>query len=178
MIIVLAGLIGVGKTTIAKEVSKRLDIPLYSIDDDKKKVYKEHPNYDYFLANNIPFPDDIRKKAFGAALDGLRILSRKNRHCIVEETFHKKNIREPFFAEVETLFGSMILTLVTADEATVRLRLKDRSGHMVGYGMYLSFREQFEPFEHVDYTFDTTKDFEKTMEDYLLFLRAKIEKRI
>ncbi|MBI1970350.1 hypothetical protein HYS47_01240 [Candidatus Woesearchaeota archaeon] len=93
----------------------------------------------------------------------------------MEETFHKKNSREPFFAEAKKLFVGMVLTLVTADKTVVRTRLKDRTGHMVGWGMYLSFKEQFEPFEHVDYQFDTTKHFEKTMENYLSFLRKKLE---
>src|SRR3989344_3962319 len=72
MLVVIAGLIGAGKSSIAREASKRLNIPLYSIDDDKKRIYRQHPKYEYFLKNNIPFPDETRRRTFGASLHGLK----------------------------------------------------------------------------------------------------------
>lgn len=178
MLIVIAGLIGVGKSTIAGEVSKRLNIPLYSIDDDKKRIYKQHPQYEYFIKNNIPFPDEIRRKTFGASLEGLRKLAKRHRHAVVEETFHKKSLRDPFFEEAKKVFGGMIITLVTLDEKLLKERLEKREqeeNHMVGYGMYLSFKKQWEPFEKVDYLFINEGDFEGNMRKYIQFLKNKIQ---
>ena len=79
-------MIGAGKSSIAREVSQRLDIPLYSIDDDKKIIYKQHPQYEYFLKNHIPFPDETRRKTFEASLGRLLKLAKKHKHVIVEET--------------------------------------------------------------------------------------------
>ena len=177
MLIVIAGLIGTGKSTIAREVSKRLNLPLYSIDDDKKKIYQQHPQYEYFLKNNIPFPDDIRKKTFDASLEGLRKLAKEHKHAIVEETFHKKSLRSPFFKEAKKIFGGMILTLVTADDELVKERLEKREkeeNHLVGYEMSLSFKKQWEPFEKVDYHFINEGDFEKNIQTYIKFIKEKI----
>ncbi|MBI2151723.1 AAA family ATPase [Candidatus Woesearchaeota archaeon] len=177
MLIVIAGLIGAGKSSIAREVSKRLNIPLYSIDEDKKRIYKQHPQYEFFLKNNIPFPDETRRKTFEASLDGLRILVKKHEHVIVEETFHKKSLRKPFFEEAKKIFGGMILTLVTVDDKLVKKRLEKREkeeNHMVGYGMYLSFKKQWEPFENVDYHFVNEGEFEKNMQKYIKFLKKRL----
>lgn len=175
MLIVIAGLIGTGKTTIAKEVSKRLNIPLYSIDNDKNRIYKKHPKYDYFIENNIPFPDETRIETFNASLKGLRKLAKKHKNAIVDETFHKKSIREPFFEEAEKIFGGIILTLITVSDKFVKERLEKRKDHMVGYGMALSFKKQWEPFDHVDYRFVNEGDFEKNMQEYIKFLKEKLD---
>ena len=177
MLLVIAGLIGAGKSSIAREVSKRLSIPLYSIDDDKKRIYKQHPQYEYFLKNNIPFPDETRKKTFEASLEGLRKLARNHKHAIVEETFHKKSLRDPFFEEAKKIFGGMILTLATVDDKLVKERLEKREKeekHMVGYGMYLSFKKEWEPFEKVDYHFVNEGDFERNMQKYVQFLKKRL----
>ena len=177
MLIVIAGLIGAGKSTIAKEISKRLLIPLYSIDEDKRRIYKTHPQYEYFLKNNIPFPDDIREKTFNASLKGLKELSKTNQHAIVEETFHKKILREPFFKEAKKIFGGIIITLIKVESKLVKGRLKKRGkeeDHMVGYDMYLSFKKQFEPFAEVDYVFDNSGDFEENIEKYVRFLKKRL----
>ncbi len=178
MLIAITGLIGTGKSTIAKEVSKQLHIPLYSIDEDKKRIYKTHPKYDYFLKNHIPFPDDTRRKTFEASLNGLRKLAKKHKHAIVEETFHKQSLREPFFKEAGKLFGGIVLTLVTADDVSIKERLEKREkeeDHMVGYGMYLSFKKQWEPFEKVDYHFVNEGDFKENLGKYLTFLKEKLD---
>lgn len=177
MLIVIAGLPGTGKTTIAKEVAKRLGVPLYSIDEDKKRIYKQLPEYEHFIKNHIPFPDDVRKRTFDASLEGLRKLAVTHRDAIVEETFHKKKLREPFFEEARKIFGEIILTLVTLDDALVKARLDkrtDEEDHMVGYGMYQSFKKQWEPFDHVDYTFVNQGNPEENIEKYVTFLKNKL----
>ncbi len=177
MLIVIAGLIGAGKTTIAREVSKRLNIPSYSIDEDKKRIYKQYPAYEHHMANNIPFPDELWKKTADVSLEGLRQLSKNNKHVIVEETFRRKSLREPFFEEAAKLFGGMILTLVTVDESLVKERMDKRAkeeNHMVGYGMYLSTKKYFEPFDHVDYTFVNEGNYEENVEKYVKFLKERL----
>ena len=40
MLIILAGMIGAGKSTIARQVSERLAIPFHGIDQDKIEVFE------------------------------------------------------------------------------------------------------------------------------------------
>ena len=177
MLIVIAGMVGAGKSTVAQKVSERLSIPFHSIDDDKAETGKRYPQFPHWVENSIPFSDEFRIEVFESTLKRLRELAKKHRHAIVEETFHKKAIREPFFKEARKIFGGIILTFVETDEKLVKERLERRTeeeDHMAGYGMYLSFKSKFEPFEKIDYTFKNNECFEKNFEEYLQFLREKL----
>ena len=177
MLIVIAGMVGAGKSTVARKVSERFSIPLHSIDDDKAETSKRYPQFQHWVENSIPFPDKFRIEVFDSTLKRLRELAKKHRHAIVEETFHKKAIREPFFKEARKIFGGIILTFVETDDRFIKERLERRTeeeDHMVGYGMYLSFKSKFEPFEKIDYTFINNNNFEKNLAAYLQFLREKL----
>lgn len=178
MLIVIAGLVGAGKSTIARKVSERLSIPFYSIDDDKVKTGKKYPQFQHWIENSIPFPDEFRIQVFKSTLQGLRKLAKKHSHAIVEETFHKKAIRKPFFKEAGEIFGGITLTYVKTDEKFIKERLDLRTkkeNHIVGYGMYLSFKPKFEHFDKIDYTFINNKNFEESLAEYLRFLKGKLK---
>lgn len=177
MLIILAGLIGSGKTTIAKELSNKLNIPYYSIDDDKERICQQFPKYNYFLQNNIPFPDEMRKKTFQTSVTNLKKLHQKHKNIIVEETFHKKDLRNFFFQEAKKIFGTILITHIKSNETTTKQRLEQREKketHMVGYEMYQAFKKQWQPLEKVDYEFINERDFEKNMNSYVEFIQQKL----
>ena len=75
------------------------------------------------------------------------------------------------------LWRKRFITLVTVDDKLVKERLEKREKeeeHMVGYGMYLSFKKQWEPFEKVDYHFVNEGDFEENMLKYVEFLKKRL----
>lgn len=177
MLIIIAGLVGAGKSTLARKVSESLSIPFYSIDDDKVETGKKYSQFQHWIENSIPFPDEFRIQVFKSTLEGLRKLKKNNSHAIVEETFHKKAIREPFFKEAGKIFGGITLTYVKTDEIIIKERLDLRTkkeNHIAGYGMYLSFKPKFEHFDKTDYTFINNNNFEENLAEYLQFLRKKL----
>ena len=178
MLIVIAGLVGAGKSTLARKVSESLSIPFYSIDDDKVETGKKYSQFQHWIENSIPFPHEFRIQVFNSTLQGLRKLAKKHNHAIVEETFHKKTIRKPFFEEAGKIFGGITLTFVETDEKFIKERLELRAkkeNHIAGYGMYLSFKPKFEHFDKTDYTFINNNNFEENLAEYLRFLKGKIE---
>ena len=58
--------------------------------------------------------------------------------------------------------------------STAQEKREKEEDHLVGYGMYLSFKKQWEPFEKVDYHFVNEGDFEKNIQTYIKFLKDKI----
>jgi hypothetical protein len=58
------------------------------------------------FASATPFPDDFRRKVFALTLERLADLAADHDHVIVEETFHRRAIREPFFAAAAELLGA------------------------------------------------------------------------
>ena len=122
MLVVIAGMIGAGKSTIAREMAVRLSIPFFSIDEVKIRVGQTYPGYRSYLENSIPFPDEMRQQVYAQTLEGLQALAQTHRHAIVEETFHKKHLREPFFAAAD-IFNGILLTQVVHNDDLTKIRL-------------------------------------------------------
>ena len=177
MLIIIAGMVGAGKSTVARKVSDGLSVPFHSIDVDKAETGKRYPQFQHWVDNGIPFPDEFRIEVFETTLKRLRELAKEHLHVIIDETFHKKAIREPFFEEAANIFGGIILTFAETDDILIKERLERRTeeeDHMAGYEMYLSFKSKFEPFDRIDYLFSNNEHFEKNLAEYLRFLREKL----
>lgn len=57
-----------------------------------------------------------------------------------------------------------------------RLDKREREeDHLVGFGMYLSFKKQWESFEKVDYEFVNEGDFDENMNQLVNFLKDKLK---
>ena len=175
MLIAIAGSVGVGKTTIAKELSQILGIPSYSIDADKQRVYPKHPEDYARLREGVPMPDRIRAEAFDAALQGLHELRKKSAHVIVEETFHQRATRGPFLREAKKVFGGMVLILITAPADQVKKRLAERTEHMANAELAATFQRIFEPFDHVDCEVENV-DLDETIAQVSTYLQKRLRR--
>ncbi|MGI9645727.1 MAG: AAA family ATPase, partial [Ilumatobacteraceae bacterium] len=154
MLIAIAGAIGSGKSSIAEAVSRRLDIPVQSIDDDKRAIGAAHPDFDRWVADGTPFPDDFRRRVYARTLDALAVLAKAHRDVIVEETFHRREVRTPFFEAGCRLLGGICLVeiAVTPDIAAAHLqqRARDESDHLAGRAMFDVFAEAADPLDRAD----------------------------
>lgn len=180
MLIAVAGSIGAGKSTVADSLATQLGIPMHSIDDDKRAVGTTTPEFEHWVEAGIPFPDDFRRAAFERALDGLRALAATERHVMVEETFHRKAIRDPFFDRGGALLGGFALVEVVASEATIAARLAGRAqteaDHLAGAAMYEAFVAVSDPQDRVDYRFDNdTADYRSQVAACCAFLRRRMK---
>lgn len=151
MIIFVGGLIGAGKSTVAKLLAKHFDLYYYDVDEDKKVVFKEDPDYDYNMEHGIPFNDKTRGKVYDRVLARLKRLSEQHECIVVDETLHKKNLRHQLFEAAQTYFGGYFVIWVKADEAVIKHRLtsRQRANHILKEPMIMhnTMAEEFEGFE-------------------------------
>lgn len=179
MLIVVAGSIGAGKSTVAAALADALEIPLVSVDDDKRAEGARTPGFDAWVASGRPFPDEFRSKAFDRTLGRLAALVTESAHAVVEETFHRKAIRDPFFDSGGTLMGGFILVEVVAAEAVVLERLQARAtaeaDHLAGVSMYEAFRSVSDPQDRTDFVFHNDGDFGTEFERCEGFLRRRLD---
>ncbi len=179
MLVAVAGSIGAGKSTVAQAIAAGLDIPLLSIDDDKRALGATTPGFDRWVAEGIPFPDDFRAKAFDRTLARLRRLAGGSAHAVVEETFHRKALRDRLFDEGAALMGGLFVVEVRADAATIEHRLRGRAGteadHLAGMDMYRSFLAASDPQDRVDHVFHNDTGFDEELERCLNQLRVRLD---
>jgi dephospho-CoA kinase len=176
-LIAFAGGIGSGKSTIAEAVSRRLTLPVHSIDDDKLFVGKTEPEFDRWVAEGVPFPDDFRREVYGRALGRLGELAEQHPVVIVEEAFHRAKLREPFFQSARALFGRVcvIEIVVEPDVSIAHLenRARTEASHIAGKAMYDSFAAVADPILDPDLVVENNRDLESAVERVCDFLTAE-----
>jgi len=151
MIIFVGGLIGAGKSTVAKGLADYFSIHYYDVDEIKKAVFSQDPDYEHNLKHGIPFGDAIRKKVYQRVTEDLKKLRETHDCLVIDETLHKKANREILFEGAKKHFGSYIVIWVKAPEETIIQRLTDkhREGHILAdpLAMHNAFLKEFEDFE-------------------------------
>ncbi len=182
MVIFFGGLIGTGKTSLAKMVARTLQTPYYEVDKVKKEVVHADPRLEYNLKYNVPFPDEARMVMFNRAVEDFVELSKTNEHLIVDETLHKRLPRQILFDGAKKYFGGYIIIWVKTDEEIIRERLTsdERTEHILGdpFGMYLSLKKEFEEFDHVDIVFENSQTLDVAAERLTGLIREKLQQHL
>lgn len=173
-LIAFAGAIGSGKSTLAEAVAQRLGLPIHGIDDDKRIVGASYPEFDTWVANGVPFPDDFRRQVYDRALTRLAELAKEHSVVIVEETFHRAGLRQAFFESAEALFGRVCLVevAVSPDVAIAHLakRAQTQEGHMAGRSMFDAFCAVADPFVDPDLVVENNGDLDPAVERVCRYL--------
>lgn len=150
MIIFVGGLIGAGKSTIAKGLADHFSVPYYDVDEVKKVVYRQDPEYERNIAEGIPFNDELRREVFRRVFADLETLIEEHPHIVIDETLHKREIRHFLYEEARRIAGGFIIIWVQAREDIILQRLGDkkRSGHLLDDPLPLhnAFRKAFEDY--------------------------------
>jgi gluconate kinase len=148
MVIFVAGLVGVGKSAIARRLAERLSIPYYDVDDVKKVIYPQDPDFERNIRNGIPFKEETRLKVFRRVAADFISLAKDHKHLVADETLHLKRPRQVLLDAARACFGGYVILWVTASEAVIeqRLKTKNRKDHILTdpLKMYRSFAKEFE----------------------------------
>jgi gluconokinase len=151
MIIFVGGLPGAGKSTIAKGLAEHFAIPYNDVDEFKKVVYPQDPDFERNIREGIPFSDELRLEVFRRLFLELEELLKNHRHVVVDEVMHKREIRRFVYDETTRLGVGFIVIWVQANEEVILERLggKQRKGHILSdpLPLHRSFAREFENYE-------------------------------
>lgn len=141
MIVVISGLPGTGKTTVAKELGSELNAPVLTT-DEIRKAKSEHPKYTQSKKLGI------YEHMFRIAKD---LLFEKDT-IILDGTFFKKELREHAFQLGSDNDKCVFILETLCDEDVVKQRIDKRYQENVDaseadYKVYKIIQSQFEPIE-------------------------------
>ena len=151
MIIFVGGLVGAGKSSVAKGLAKKLGLHYYDVDIHKKSIYMDDPNYQQNMELGKPFSKSTRFKVFEKVVGDFEELAKDHTHIIVDETLHQEELRNYLFKGAKEHFGAYVVVWVKANEKIIldRLANNERKGHILKdpVKMHNAFLKEFEPFK-------------------------------
>ena len=174
MIIFVGGIIGAGKSTVARGLAAHYGFPYYDVDEVKKTVFRRDPDFEKNIAEGIPFSDELRREVFRKVFDDLEALIAENPHIVVDETLHKREIRHALYAEAMRIAGGFIVIWVQANEETIleRLGAQKRAGHLLDDPLPLhnAFKRAFEQYNHCVINCPNNGPADETVQDLVQLL--------
>jgi gluconate kinase len=176
MVIFVAGLVGVGKSSIARLLSDRLSLHYYDIDEVKKAVYPQDPDFERNIREGIPFKEETRLKVFQKVVADFSHLAELHKHLVVDESLHLRRPRQVLFDAAKTYFGGYVILWVRASEAIIleRLKSKERKDHILKdpLKMYRSFAREFESFDESHIVCENNGSVEEAADSLVSLIRG------
>ncbi|MEW6722506.1 MAG: AAA family ATPase [Candidatus Micrarchaeota archaeon] len=144
MLIIVCGLPGSGKTTLARALARNLGGVHVSSDLTRKRLFPK-PAYS----------EDEKARVYGEMASECEKALREGRDVIVDATFHKKAVRERFLAMDAKVFT--ILCILPEGNVEERLARRKRGGPSdADFGVYLKMRGEWERLETPHLALDTS----------------------
>jgi predicted kinase len=148
-LIIITGMIGTGKTTVANALAKKLNMEVISSDPVRKELAGINP---YERKRNDfgqgIYSEEISDKVYSIITQMARSLLIQGKGVVLDATFSKERWRREAISMAKELGIPFILVLVTAPPEIVRERLKAREKQRVvsdgRWEIYLKHQKGFQ----------------------------------
>ncbi len=158
MLVLITGLPGTGKSTIANHLARRMDADLLRTDEIRKHLFAE-PTYS----------EEEKELVYKAMFLAARYLIKAGRGVIIEGTFYKRALRERVYRIAEDTKSKLMVVECTAPEWVVRRRTEGRAtrgaSSEADYEVYKKIREQYEPLQRPRIVLDTSRPLNENLRD-------------
>ena len=135
MLILITGLPGSGKTTIARAYAARYEVVHLNSDLLRREVG--------FMGHYSP---EDKERVYNTLLERTRKTLLEGRDVVVDSTFFKESIREPFQRVAAECGARLYWVEVRAPERVIRERLQmPRPDSEADFGVYEKIRDAYEP---------------------------------
>jgi predicted kinase len=153
MLVVVCGLPGVGKTTVAAYAADLLDADLLRTDVVRKELF---PDPEYTDAEQTAVYDELLSRARDRLTDGHPV--------VLDGTFHAREYRDRALGVAESTDSAGHLLRVVGDQSTVEARIADREDDASDADgrVHRHYRDRFETVERDHTAVDNSGDLDAT----------------
>jgi predicted kinase len=148
LIIIICGLPGVGKTTLANELGHLINAVVLSTDKIRKELL-ENPNYD----------EDEKRLIYDILLLIAKYLHNAGINCILDATFNEQKSRNDIKKRLNlTNEQFKIIECICPEEETIsRIQNRKKSYSDADISIYKKIKEMYEPIKEKHITVDTSQ---------------------
>jgi len=155
LVILLAGLPGTGKSTLARKLARRYRLEHISTDSVRKRIFRD-VRRDHFGRGS--YSNRQRMVVYDTIYYVLYTLLKNNVGCVLDGTFYQDRMRAKVGRICARFNANFVLVIVTCPEETVRKRFEEREKRErrtlsdADSKIYEKFKQLFEPtkLRHLD----------------------------
>jgi predicted kinase len=158
MLVLVCGLPGTGKSTVAERIAELLPASLLRTDVVRKELF---PDPTYASEESARVYDELFSRARERLDDG--------EHVVLDATFRRRDLRERAAAVAEAAGTEYRLVRVTCAESVVRQRIERRQREEddesdADFAVYNQLKNEFEPIQGDDHVVvDNSGDLSETL---------------
>lgn len=150
MLILVCGYIGVGKSTVAKRIAKKINGVILRSDEIRSRIYP----------NPTHSKEEIQH-VYELFFEELRRLLMEDRNVVLDATFHLKKNREKIINIAEKLKVDLKIIEIRGnsdEEAKRRIENRNDGVSKTDYAQYLKHKSEFEEVEEEKIIINNTGD--------------------
>lgn len=156
MLVLITGLPGTGKSTVANHLAERIGASVLRTDEIRKRLFAK-PKY------TEEEKELVYKILFLIAEELLKI----NHHVVIDGTFYKSALRKQIYKIASSTNSRLIIVECTASEEEIVRRMQRRLGGRglsdADYEVYKKIKREYEPIETEHIMLDTSRPLKETL---------------
>jgi len=160
VLILVCGLPGTGKTTVAEAIAKKAGARILSTDILRKEI-TGRPSYS----------EAEKGMVYGMLFSMAEMMLRGGSSVLLDGTFYKRDLRKTAEKIASATKSGFRLVEVVCDEKTIRKRLKERSktcsASDADFNVYRKVKKVFEPIKEKHFVVDTGENWKKRVDALL-----------
>ncbi|WP_456474754.1 AAA family ATPase [Candidatus Pyrohabitans sp.] len=167
MLVLITGLPGTGKSTIAMHLARRLRATVLRTDVIRKQLFPE-PKY----------TEEEKELVYKVTFMIAEYLLRAGKNVILDGTFYRRSLRERVYRLARAARTKLIIVECSAPEFVVRQRMEARAKKKnlptdADFDVYLKIRSQFEPLRRPRVIVDTSNPLEENLAEIMRYIRSR-----
>ena len=154
MIVIICGLPGTGKTTIAKKLAPTIDAVVLSSDKIRKELIP-HPTYE----------KEERALVFDVMVLLAKYLHSSGKNCILDATFNKEYSRDQVKNDLNVSDDQFFIVECTCPEKIILSRIENRKNDYsdADVSVYQNMKKIYEPVKSKYLSINTSLDLENNL---------------
>jgi predicted kinase len=163
-LIMILGLPGTGKTSLAKELSRSLsNSPIYLSTDIVRRNLFDFSHHHYVPFGDKLYTEEKRNLVYNALYLIVDILLSQKHSVIVDATFYSQVKRQPLIKICQRLNQKLKVIKTTCSEDIIKQRIQkrkkqDNNASDADFNIYLEIKERFEPVKTPHFEVNTGKE--------------------